>query len=398
MPEEYDLQEKALYTNPYPFYHKLRSHHPVHLDSHFGCWVVSSYRDAALALANRSLSSERAMHGAALHAKEWNELSPLFAHISNLMFFTDPPRHTQIRSLINKAFSSHMTEKWRYHIQRIVDAQLDLVQDKGRMDIIQDIAYPLPAQVIADMIGFPAHDLDKLKHWSDDLAVFLGNAPTIEICKRLMHSLQEFMEYFRPIMRHHRKHPQNDVIDEFIRAEDQSILTEDDILVNCVGLFAGGHETTTNLIGNGLLALLRNPQEMQKLRDNPDLMTSAVEELLRYDSSVQFTGRIAKQTTQIGEKKIYKGQHVMVMLGAANRDPSQFYQPDHLDLSRQNNRHMAFGHNVHYCIGAAIARLEAQITFTTILRRMPNLQLETFELEWQENLSMHGLKKLHVAF
>lgn len=398
MPEEYNLQGLDIYANPYPLYHRLQSRFPVHLDSQFGCWVVTSYNDVASALANRNLSSERALQGPILQDKEWRKLHTLFAHVSNLMFFADPPRHTRIRALMNKAFSGRMVEKWRPHIQKIVDHQLDSVQDEGHMDVIQVIAYPLPALVIAEMIGFPAHELGKLKKWSDDLANFLGNSPTLEVCTKLMLSIQEFMAYFRPIVESHKANPQDNVVDALIRAEDHGVLSEDEILINCVGLFAGGHETTTNLIGNGLLALLQHPEEMQKLRDNPNLVAHAIEELLRYDGSVQFTGRIAEQTTEIGGKKIYKGQHVMLMLGAANRDLQQFHEPDRLNINRRDNRHLAFGHNVHYCIGAGIARIEAQIVFETILRRLPNIQLDSKPLEWQENFSMHGLKALHVTF
>lgn len=400
MISEYDLQGPDLLANPYPLYHKLRARYPVHLDTHLGCWVVTAYVDVAAGLANRSLSSERVMRGAALQEKEWQELNPLFAHIANLMFYADPPKHTRIRSLVNKALSARMVEKWRQHIQQIVDDQLSLVEKRGKMDIIADIAFPLPSQVIADMLGIPAHDRMQFKRWSDDLADFLGNPPTLDQCTRLMTSIQDFMAYFREVVAEHRMHPKDDLVDALLSAEDQgTILTEDELLINCVGLFTGGHETTTNAIGNGLLALLRNPQEMQRLRDHPEFITTAVEELLRYDSPVQFTARVVQQTTEFKGKKMYKGQRVMLMLGAANRDPQQFHDPDRLDICRQDNRHFAFGHNIHYCIGAALARLEIQIVIATLLQRLPVLQLdETQALVWQDNLSFHGVKALPVLF
>jgi cytochrome P450 len=249
------------------------------------------------------------------------------------------------------------------------------------------------------MLGIPEQDRTRFKHWSDDLAYFLGNPPELTRYTQIMHSMDEFMDYFREIVQQHRSCPGDNILHALLCAEEHGVtLTEDELLINCVGIFVGGHETTTNLIGNGLLALLRNHQEMQKLRDNPDLIKNAVEELLRYDSPVQFTARIAKATTEIGGVKIYKGQKVMLMLGAANRDPEQFSDPDRLDLSRQDNRHLAFGSNIHYCIGAALARLEGQIALKTILQRMPHIQLVSAPLEWQENLSYHGLKALHVTF
>jgi cytochrome P450 len=338
------------------------------------------------------------MRGAALQEKEWRELNPLFAHIANLMFYSDPPKHTRIRSLVNRALSARMVEKWRNHIQRILDDEIALIENKGGADIIERIAFPLPSQVIADMLGVPEHDRIQFKRWSDDLADFLGNPPTLDQCTRLLSSIQDFMAYFRGIVADHRVHPKDDLVDALMHAEDGGVmLTEDELLINCVGLFTGGHETTTNAIGNGVLALLCNPQEMQRLRDNPKLLVSAVEELLRYDSPVQFTARIASQATEIGGKKIYKGQRVMLMLGAANRDPLQFQDPDSLDIGRQDNRHVAFGHNIHYCVGAALARLEIQTAISTLLQRMPALRLdETKDLVWQDNLSFHGVKALPV--
>jgi cytochrome P450 len=197
----------------------------------------------------------------------------------------------------------------------------------------------------------------------------------------------------------HKAHPKDDLVDALLQHDGQeSALTEEELLMNCVGLFTGGHETTTNAIGNGLLALLRNGGELQKLRDDPTLLTSAIEECLRYDSPVQFTARFVRQTTEIGGKKMYKGQSVMLMLGAANRDPAVFDSPDTFNINRQDNRHLAFGQNIHYCIGAPIARLEMRVLFETLLKRLPNLRLADEELTWNENLSFHGVKRLPVLF
>jgi pimeloyl-[acyl-carrier protein] synthase len=399
MPSQYDLYGPDVFTDPYPLYHRIRAKYPVHLDSHLGCWVVTSYAEVASALANRCLSSERARRGAALREKAWDNLTPLFKDIANLMFFADPPRHTQIRSLINKAFSGRMVEKWRPRIQMIVDNLLAEMQSKGRMDVIHDLALPLPLQVIADMMGIPFNDCTQCKLWADDLAYFLGNPPTLIHSTRLMNSLQVFMEYFREIVVQHCMHPRDDLVNALLHAEDQGIvLTEEELLVNCVGLFGGAYESPANLIGNGLLALLRHPEEMQRLRASPALIANAIEEFLRYDSPVQYTARIAKQTTTIGMKQIHEGQSVMLMLGAANRDPLRFSEPDRLDIGRQDNRHLAFGYSTHYCIGAALARLEGQIAISTILRCMHNIKLEHNSLEWHENLAFHGVKELWITF
>ena len=400
MPADYDLQGPDIFADPYPLYYRLRTHYPVHLDSHLGCWVVTSYADVVAGLANRALSSERARRSHTLREEGWEQLLPLFSSIGNLMFFADPPKHTQIRSIINKTFSARMMQKWRPRIQSAVDERLQAVREQGIMDLIHDLALPLPMQVIADMLGVPSSEQPQFKRWSDDLVYFLGNAPDLENCKQLMQSLTDFMDYFRVILQQHRESPKGDLVDALLNAEDQGItLTEEELLMNCVGFFAGGHETTTNLIGNGILALLRNPQEIRKLQQNPDLCTTAVEELLRYDSPVQFTARMARESTEIGGKKIYKGMSVMLMLGAANRDPARFHEPDRLDITRQDNRHLAFGSNIHYCIGAALARIEGEIAIKSILQNMPKLQLDEEQpLQWQENLSFHGLKALHVTF
>lgn len=398
MPDEYNLQGPDLFANPYPLYQRLRTHHPVNLDSQLGCWVVTSYADVVAGLANRAFSSERARQRHMLQG-EWARLNPLFVQIGNLMFFADPPRHTRIRSLINHAFSARMIQRWRPRIQETVDELLDAVQQQGEMDIIRDLALPLPMRVIADMLGVPPGDQLQFKHWSDDLVYFLGNAPDLAHCQQLMQSLEHFMDYFRGILQQHRLSPGDDLVDVLLHAEEQGVtLSEDELLVNCVGFFAGGHETTTNLVGNGMLALLRHPEQLRRLQEQPVLGVPAIEELLRYDSPVQFTARMAKETTEVGGQKIYKGMSVMFMLGAANRDPARFHEPETLDIARQDNRHLAFGSNIHYCIGAALARLEGQIAIETLLRRMPDLRLTDRPLHWQENLSFHGLTALPVTF
>lgn len=398
MPDVYDWFDPRIFANPYPLYHRLRSRHPVYLDEDLSCWVVTSYEYVISALANRSLSSERTKQGALLRQPAWAGLAPLFTDISRLMFYADPPRHTRLRSLVQMAFTPRMIQKWRPRIQRIVDDQLDTAWEKKELDIIRDIAFPLPARVIAEMLSIPPHDYAQFKRWSDDLVAFLGNPPTLEQCTQLMQSIQSFRAYFHEIIEKHRQYPGDDLIDALLQSQDGDMLTEDELLMNCIGLFVGGHETTANLIGNGLFALLNHPEELQKLRENPSLIGSAVEELLRYDSPVQFMARVAKQPVEISGQTIYQGQSVMLMIGAANRDPQQFHEPDRLDITRKNNHHLAFGHNIHFCIGASLARLEAQITIDTILRRMLSLHLQAIPFEWQENLSFHGLKALPVSF
>ncbi len=268
------------------------------------------------------------------------------------------------------------------------------------MDIIADLAYPLHAIEIAEMLAVKPEDRDQLKKWSDDLATFLGNvriiAETVAIAQQ---SALELTDYFRAIILQLRKNPGNGLLSALVVAEEQGdMFSEDELFSMCVGLLFAGHETTTNLIGNGLLALLQNPDQMQKLKDNTSLIETAVEEFLRYDSPVQATARIAKEELEIGGKRIAKGERVSPILGAANRDPEQFPNPDHLDIARADNRQVGFGFGAHFCLGAALARIEGQIAINTILRRMPELRLETADLEWHQNPVFRGLQSLPVTF
>ncbi len=296
----------------------------------------------------------------------------------------------------------------RSHIQAIVDQLLDDVEKAGRMDVIPDLAYPLPAMVIAEMLGVPPEDRDRFKKWTDDLAAFLGGIRNMgEIIEDAQRSVLEMTDYLQGIIRECRQNPSDDLISALVAAEEQGdVFSEEELYSMFVLLQIGGHETTTNLIGNGLLALLQNPDQLQKLRDNPSLIESAVEELLRYHSPIQTLGRFAMEDLEIGGQRIAKGQYVVNYVGAANRDPAQFPDPDHLDISRQENRHLAFAFGPHFCLGAALARMEGQLAIGTILRRLPQIQLEPpfsadsrlEDFPWRDNPVFHGLESLPVVF
>jgi len=269
------------------------------------------------------------------------------------------------------------------------------------MDVIADLAYTLPAIVTAEMLGVPVPDRDQLKAWSEDFAELLGNFQyNPDRIPHLLRSVEEMTAYFRAEVRgEHREHPRDDVITALVRAEqDGNRLTEEEIVANCILVMVGGQETTTNLIGNGMLSLLRHPDQLEKLRVDSSLIPSAVEELLRYESPIQHTTRVAPEDTELGGKVIRKGQTVIAVMGAANRDPERFPDPDRLDICRQDNRHVAFAYASHFCFGAPLARLEGQIAFANVLRRMPNLNLEPSPLIWRGNLDLRGLKALPVAF
>jgi cytochrome P450 len=316
------------------------------------------------------------------------------------MLFHDPPVHTRLRALAGKAFTRSLTKSIRVRIQRIVDSLIDRVSDAGVMDLIADFAFPLPVCVIAEVLGVAAADRDRFLQWSLDMAEGRdATSASSPLLRRSAKAYDAIAGYFRDLIIERRKRPQADLLTWLIEAErEQDRLTEPELLATCGLLFVAGHETTVNLIGNGMLALLKYPGELQRLREDVGLLPSAVEELLRYDSPVQRAGRVANSAVEIGGKTIRKGAVVLAMLGAANRDPAQFPKPNLLDISRRDNHHLAFGSGPHFCLGAPLARLEAQIAIGTLLRRMPKLSLATRAPEWRNSLELRGLKELQLTF
>jgi pimeloyl-[acyl-carrier protein] synthase len=270
----------------------------------------------------------------------------------------------------------------------------------GQMDVIADFAAPMPAIVTAEMLGVPVEDHANLKKWSADFAEMLGNFQhNPDRIPRVLESTNNLTNYFRNAIARMRENPREGLIHSFMTAEiDGDRLTEEEIVANCIVTMVGGQETTTNLIGNGLLTLLRHPEQLAQLRNSPDLLASAVEELLRFESPSQHTGRIAREEVQMGGKTIRKGQAVMAIMAAANRDPDRFPDPDRLMLDRTDNKHVAFGWSSHFCFGAPLARMEAQIAFDTLLRRFSNLRLLSGPLTWRNNSGLRGLTALPISF
>lgn len=394
----YHLLDPEVLANPYPLYHRLRREAPVHWDPFLHAWVVTRYADVVSVF--QRFSADRTPTPEQLTALGLEALTPLAKVMIHQMLFLDPPAHSRVRGLASKAFTARRVEVLRSHIQDIASSLLDAVQDRGRMDVIGDLAYPLPAIVTAEMLGVPTSDWEQLTAWSADFAQVLGNFQhNPERAPRVIRSLEEMCAYFRAAVREHRRHPDNGLISAFLNAElDGDRLTEEEVVANTIVTMVGGQETTTNLIGNGVLSLLRHRDQLEKLRANPSLVPSAVEELLRYESPSQHTARLAPDDLELGGKKIRKRQAVIAVMGAANRDPERFPDPDRLDICRQDNRHVAFAWATHFCFGAALARIEGQITFASILRRMPKLELEPGPITWRENLGLRGLTELRVRF
>jgi cytochrome P450 len=389
-------------VDPYLFYTRLRSEDPVHWDETLGFWVLTRYADISAVYGDPRFSRAQGLRRGyeRLSREEQAIAEPVYRTFSKTMFYADPPYHTHLRGLVNTAFTPQAVERMRPRIEQVVDELLDAVQPDGGMDVIRQFAHPLPILVISSMLGLPPEERGRFKAWSDDLFAILGSVPHApDLMQRAADSLAELTAYLSELSRARRRQPAADLLTALIGAVDTGErLTEEELVANVTILLSAGHETTSNLIGNGLLALLRHPDQMDRLRLQPALMASAVEEMMRYDNPVQIAYRSAAEDVQIGGKVIRAGQLVNSVLAAGNRDPEHYSEPDRFDISRDEGRHLGFGLGIHFCIGAPLVRLESQIAFDAILRRFPELRLATDVLEWQEHPIFRGVKQLPVAF
>ncbi len=390
------MLDPEVLAHPYPLYHRLRTESPVHWDPLLRVWVVTRYEDVIRVL--RDFSAERTPTPAQLTLMGLSALNPVAKVMVKQMLFLDPTAHTRIRSLASAAFTPARVDGLRSHIREIVQNLLKPVASKGRMNLIADLAEPLPCIVTAEMLGVPVEDHPQLKLWSQDFAEVLGNFQhNPDHVQRILKCTEGMSDYFRRMMHSDRLRPEG-LVNSLKNAEiNGDRLTEEEVIANCIITMVGGQETTTNLLGNGVLALLRNPDQLEKLRANPALVPSAVEELLRFESPTQYTGRLAPQDTEIGGKVIKQKQAVFAVLGAGNRDPERFPNPDKLDIARTDNKHLAFGWGAHFCFGAPLARIEAQMAFEELLK-LQNWALEPGPLTWRTNLALRGLTKLPITF
>jgi pimeloyl-[acyl-carrier protein] synthase len=378
--------DPTVIANPYPSYQCLRTEDPVHR-SRLGFWVLTRYDDCAMVLRDERFG----------RVGFEGYMEPAYT-----VLFKDPPDHTRLRALLNSGFTPRVVEGLRPHIRQIVSGLLDRAQAKGGMDVLADFAYPLAVTVISELLGVPERDHDSIKEWSTDIALGLeviGSPFRAADVARGRTAQRALADYFRGLIPDRRKHRGSDLLSLLISAEERGdTLSEEELVGTCGILYMAGHETTVNLIGNGLLALLRHPAELQRLRDDPELIPKAVEELLRYDGPILRTSRVAHTDVEIDGRKIAKGAIVVLLLGAANRDPERFPDPDRLDVARTHNRHLAFGSGIHFCLGAPLARLEAHTAFDLLLARAPGLALATDKPEWRPSQLGRGLKALPVTF
>jgi pimeloyl-[acyl-carrier protein] synthase len=392
------LLEPGLSEDPYVLYRALRERDPVHWDPYMHAWVVTSYPEVINVLTN--YSADRAPAAEYLDRLDLSFMKPFAEMMRQQMLFMDAPMHARLRGICSAAFTPRRVDAMRAAIESIANELIDNVISSGRMDMISDFAGPLPAIVTARMLGVPVEDHRQLGAWVIDLAEVLGNFQhhpdrVAEIVK----SLGDFKRYIAARIEEERRDPTNGLIYALMTSEvDGQRLSDEEVIANTIITLIGGHETTTNLIASGFLTLMRDSESFEQFRVRPEIAGSAVEELLRYESPVQHTARIAPADSQLGGKKIKKGARVVAGLAAANRDPNRFPDPDRLDLLRSDNRHLAFGWAAHFCFGAPLARMEGQIAFNVLLKRISHPALLDERLEWRANAGLRGLTSLNISF
>jgi cytochrome P450 len=386
--------------DPYPHYHAIREQDPIHW-TFLSVWLVTRYADVVAILRDPRFSADpRNWNGyARRYLRGDGEPGPLAKFHTKWLLGIDPPDHTRLRGLATRAFTPQAVERMRVRIQHLVDELFDRVEPTGAMDVIADLAYPLPLLVIADLLGVPREHCDRLKTWSFELNPSFDPLMPLDVFERVNQVVREMTEYFGDLIRRRREDPRDDLLSGLIAARDHDDrLSEEELLATCVLLFWAGHETTVNLLGNGILSLLRHPQALERLREDPSLVMPAVEEMLRFESPVQLTYRMALQDVEIHRRTIRQGQQVILALGAANRDPAQFPDPDRFDIERRDNHHVAFSYGIHFCLGAALARVQAHVAIRALVSRLDALTLATGVLEWNPNMLVRGLKALPVRF
>ena len=390
------LLDPTVLADPYPLYARLRSEDPVYWDPYLHSWVVTRYSDVHAVL--HKFSADRTPSPDMMRSLGLGSIEPIAAVMVKQMLFLDPPNHTILRKLCSTAFTPRRVEALEERVVSVANRLIDAALAKGEMDVMADFAEPFPSIVFAHLMGVPEEDHAQLKKWSADYAQMLGNfSHNPDGIATVLKSTADMIAYFQHAI--HSGNLKDGLVKSLVEAEiDGQKLTEEEVIANAIVTMVGGQETTTNLIGCGLLTLLRQLDKLAELRDRPEIMDSAIEELLRYESPSQHTSRICTEDTLMGGKLIKKGTPVMAVMAAANRDPERFADPDALDFERKDNRHMAFGWAAHFCFGAPLARMEGRIAFRLLLERLKNLSLPEQKLEWRENLGLRGLKALRVTF
>lgn len=397
-----DLLSPELTADPYPALGALRDEDPVHWSERHGAWLVGRYDDVVAAFMDRRLSSDRVTPILdAMDDSRRATVGPVLEMLQGWMVVTDPPEHTRLRRLAARAFSPRRVAATEGRIQHLVDELLDDFIEGGHSDLVAHFTYPLPATVIAELIGAPPEDRDRFKSWSHDLSLVAfgaGGDARPDRHERALRGLHELLAYFEQQIERARKHPsEENMIAGLLEGDaDGNVLTDDEMKAMCALMLFAGHETTTTLISTGVVMLLQNPEQLAALQLDQELAATTVEETLRYEGAIKVLIRVVKEDMELGGKQIESGQRVYLLPGSANRDAARFAAPDTVDITRKPNPHVAFGKGVHACIGAQLARIESRIALASIFRRLPDLRLADKPLEWTPSLASRALREVHV--
>jgi cytochrome P450 len=402
VPAKKILFSDEILQDPYPTYARLHEEGPLHyvdVDGKWAVWAIFSHAECSSIAKDPRCSAKRAQHLLlTLPVSSQSEFSELARMLSLWLIFMDPPEHTRLRKLLNKGFSPAAIEGLRPQIEAIVDRMLKPLRHGSEVELMQEFANPMPVRIISEMLGVPQGQHDTFVNCSRAIAAFRGSPDrTVEQARAAQDALIELTAFFRKTVAERRRNKGNDLISLLIDIEeDGEVLTEEELYAQCIALLFAGHETTRNLIGNGMYTLMQHPQETAELREKPEMIRTAVEEILRCESPVQFTARVLKEDIEICGQRIPKKWSILCMLGAANRDPKQFKEPNQLNLKRLNNQHLAFSAGPHFCIGSQLARLEGQIAILNLVQRFPEMKLTGPRPEWASTFGLRGLKTLPV--
>ncbi len=385
--------------NPFPTYHKMREISPVAWSEKSKYWMCTGYEEI------RNILGDMAYEKQLQRWKQVNPLLKMVPEVANLMksravwmLNMNPPDHTRLRGLVNRAFTPTMVKGMRPHIETIANHLIDGLEDKKEFDFVAEFAFQLPVIVIAKMLGVPEEDREKFKHWSNTLTDTLEPTPNLEHLKKANKANEELYEYLRPLVQERRREPKNDLISALVAAEeDGKKLTEEEMLSNCILILVAGHETTVNLIGNTVRMLWQHPDQLALLKSNPELVPGAIGEVLRFESPVQTTRRLAGEDMELCGQHIKQGDMMVLFTGAANRDPKQWTDPDKFDITRDTKKHLAYGHGIHHCLGSSLADTEGQVALETLLKRMPDLKVLPQKIEMRNTFALRGAKSLMVS-
>ena len=378
----YNPVSEEVARDPYAVYRRIRDKDPVHRMRLVDAWVLARYEDADAMLRDhaRFSNEDRRFHDTGL----------------TTLLDIDPPDHTRLRALVSRAFTPRSVRSWHGRVQAISDRLLDAVAGQDRFDLISALGYPLPVTVIAEMLGVPAEDMDRFEGWSNDIALIVEPILTPAQVEGVRRATEELFAYFETTVEARQREPRDDIVSALLAAEEEGDkLSREELLSTMLLILVAGNETTRNLIGNGMLALLGHPDQLQRLRDEPRLLEPTVDELLRYDSPVQLDGRVVREDLELGGKRLRRGDKVIALIGAANRDPAAFESPDALDIGRTEKSHLSFGRGIHFCLGASLAVLEARIAFQGLLDRFQSIRMAA-EPRYRDGIVLRGVESLWI--